>query len=106
MRHTFTSPTTEVRASLREGDDVAIELEELGAAGYVWEALDAASTIACTKESVVGPPSPEGMVGGPTKIRFVITASAPGTTTTTLVHRRPWESADDAERIAVTIVRS
>ena len=105
MRHELEDPKTDVNLTVSAGDEVAITLAELGAAGYVWEVLAPSPLVTCTKEPVETKPKP-GIIGGPNPVRFVLVPSKAGTSLTTLVHRRPWAKDDEAARLIVTLTRA
>jgi len=110
LRHEIEIPETDgdaraVKVHVAAGDEAALVLSELGAAGYVWEVLEASPHVTCTKEPVATP-TKRGQVGGPNGVRFVLAPTAAGTTVTTLVHRRPWSPADEAGRVVVTMTRA
>lgn len=82
---------------VRVGALIRVELEELGAAGYVWEIKDLDKDhFEIVSAGAVEPPEKTDCVGGPVKKTFLLRAIARGKSRLTFVHYRPWEGEENA----------
>ncbi len=84
---------------VRSGDVIRVELEELGAAGYVWEIQDLDTAhFEVLSEKAEGRRRQEGataVVGGPVLKIWLIEAKKAGETKLEFYHYRVWEGREN-----------
>lgn len=87
------------------GAVIAVDLQEFGSAGYVWQIDDGGSPYLEPQGSSTREPSAfDGRVGAPVTLELRFRAVRPGTATLRLSERHPWESGGTpAATFAVTV---
>ena len=78
------------------GRIIQVQLEEAGAAGYVWEIQDLDATYFEVVSVRTEPPDKPGLVGGPVKKVWLIRVKEKGYADLQFFHYRPWEGKDKA----------
>jgi inhibitor of cysteine peptidase len=73
-----------------------VELEQAGAAGYVWEIQDPDATHFEVVSMRTEPADKPGLVGGPVKKVWLIRVKEKGKADLQFFHYRPWEGKEKA----------
>jgi predicted secreted protein len=91
---------------VRAGSTIRVELEQAGAAGYVWEIRDL-DREHFEVESVATPGRPDAgdLVGGPVLKTWSIRVKTKGISELRFIHYRPWEGQEKAADSFVLRVR-
>jgi predicted secreted protein len=94
---TVTSKDNGKEVQLSAGGIVQVELEQAGAAGYIWEieGLDPQHFEVVKTATISQPPKGE-IMGAPVLVGWSILAKKSGTSELRFIHYRPWEGKQSA----------
>jgi len=94
---TVTSQDNGKEVQVSAGGIVQVELEQAGAAGYVWEidVLDPKHFDVVKTETISQPPKGD-IIGAPVLVSWSFRAKKSGTSELRFVHYRPWEGKQSA----------
>ncbi len=100
---TVTKADSGKEITVKPGDIIRIELEEVGAAGYLWQ-FDSLDREFFDLVHLETEPYKKGVIGGPVRKSWHLKAKKAGHTTIRMSYLRPWEDkAKAADRFILPV---